>query len=270
MVNVEFFFYLAVVGVLGSIFGSFLNVVIYRLPRRQSIVFPASYCPSCRTPIPFYDNIPIFGYVFLGGKCRECSAKISPLYPLIEFLTAVMAMALFGVHGLSRVFFADVTLGMILLAAAVIDIQHMIIPDRLNGAGVAIGLVFSLLHGFKGVVAAILGGLTGYLVLMGMFWLGKLLFQREGVGFGDVKLAIMMGVFLGPFWCSVALLGAIVFGGLWGIAQGGLFGIVRYILHKKVTFRQIPFGPYLATGGFAVLFFRQHILFLLEKYIESL
>ena len=258
--DIEFVVSLLIVCFFGLSLGSFLNVIIYRLPRKESIIFPPSYCPVCGTPIKYRDNIPILSYIFLGGRCRSCSTKISFTYPLIEFITACTAVVLFLLNGPTINFAANLSLGAILLAAAVIDTKHMIIPDRLNISGAIIAVIFSILRGFDGIVRSIQGAFIGVLILSVMLWLGKLLFKREGVGFGDIKLAFVIGLFVGPFWCCIALLLAIITGGIWGIVQ--------LTLGKKVIGIQMPFGPFIALGGFLVLFFRIQILYLIEQYLS--
>ena len=136
----------------------------------------------------------------------------------------------------------------------------MIIPDRLNLVGGIIALIFSFIRGLPWIVRGIGGAFVGAAMLTAMFWLGKLLFKREGVGWGDVKLAFVIGLFIGPFWCFIAILLAIMTGGFWGIFQ--------LIFKKGMIGKEIPFGPFIATGGFLVLFFRFQILFLIEKYMS--
>lgn len=250
---------LVLVAFLGGAIGSFLNVVIYRLPRRESLSFPPSHCPSCNEPIRYYDNIPIVSYLILRGACRSCRARISPGYPLVEAITATFAVILFLQHGLSVPSLADFVLACILIAAMVIDYRFMIIPDRLNASGLALGIGFALLAGSSGLIRSIAGGAAGVSAMMLLYWFGKLLYHREGLGFGDVKLAGVMGVFLGPFWCAIACVIAIVLGGLWGIAQ--------LLRRRATTGQEVPFGPFLSLGGFFVLFFKPELLYLIERYL---
>ena len=254
------FLFVLIIGIFGLILGSFLNVVIYRLPRNESIVYPSSYCPVCKTPVKFYDNIPVVSFIILGGKCRSCSAKISPIYPVIEVTTATIGVVLYLINGFSIDFFADFSLGMILLTAAAIDVQYMIIPDTLNITGLLFAIIISLWKGFDGIIRGITGAFVGVVLLIGLFYLGKLLFKREGVGFGDVKLAGVIGFFVGPFWCFISLILAVV--------AGGLMGILLLVSGRKKIGMYIPFGPFIALGGFLVLFFRIQILYLVEQYLS--
>ena len=169
---------------------------------------------------------------------------------------------MFIINGLSINFIADFSLGAILLVTTMIDTKYMIIPDRLNLTGAIIAIFISFWRGFDGIVRSLAGGLIGLLLLTAMLWMGKLFFKREGVGFGDIKLAIVIGLFVGPLWCFVTILFAIIIGGMWGIIQ--------LAVGKGVIGKQIPFGPFIAFGGFLVLLFRIQILYLIEQYISLL
>ena len=260
--GIEFVLYMLISGLFGLMLGSFSNVLIYRLPRKESIVFPRSYCPFCGAPIKYRDNIPVLGFILLRGRCRACSAHISWRYPLIELLTGCMVMCLFAILGFSMQFIADVILGSILIAAAVIDLEHMIIPNRLTYRGVVLALIFSFGHGWFGFLRGVYGALAGILILSFMYWLGKLLFRRDSLGMGDFKLAVVIGFFVGPFWSVIVLALAVLSGGIWGIIQ--------LASGKTKPGREIPFGPFIAAGGFCVLFFKAQILFLIEQYLNML
>ena len=259
--RIELLLSLLTAGLFGLSLGSFLNVLIYRLPRKESIVFPGSHCPVCGAPIKHRDNIPIVGFILLRGRCRECSTTISWRYPLIEFITACMVMVLFVQNGLSVNFFAETTLGAILLTSAFIDLQHMIIPDRLTYPGFLIAVVFSFRWGWNGIFRGIQGVLAGFFILAFMFLTGKLLFRRDSLGMGDFKLGIVLGFFVGPLWCFIAVVIAIVIGGTWGLFQ--------LVTGEKKMGQEVPFGPFLAVGGLCVLFFKRHILFLVEQYLHT-
>jgi leader peptidase (prepilin peptidase) / N-methyltransferase len=246
--------------ILGAIFGSFLNVVIYRLPKGESILFPSSHCPYCGKPIQYYDNIPIISYALLMGKCRSCGSHISVRYPIIEFATACIALILFLKYGISMIFFKEFCLASILLTAMMIDYEFMIIPDTLTITGSIIAFSIALIEGKVALIHCITGAMVGGAIMIGMYYLGKMLFNREGVGFGDVKLAIVIGMFIGPLWCLVSLVLSIIFGGLWGI--------LYLLLDKKIIGKEIPFGPFIAIGGFFVLFFPGGLLYLIDRYLS--
>lgn len=258
----DYYFYLIIVALVGLIIGSFVNVCIYRIPRRESIISPPSHCPVCGVPIRYRDNIPLVSYIILRGKCRSCSAPISLQYPLVEFFTACLLVLLFIIHGLTLNFFADAFLGILLLTVAFIDAQHMIIPNRITYPGFIIGVINSLRWGSKGFIRGIEGVIAGLLILTFMYFIGRLLFKKESVGMGDFKLLCVIGFFLGPLLSIAVLVIAIVIGGLWG----------SYLIITKKAGREseVPFGPYIAIGGIVVLFFRYQILSIIEGYISMI
>ncbi|MHB9027776.1 MAG: prepilin peptidase [Candidatus Latescibacterota bacterium] len=260
MNSVDPYFFPFFVFLFGLCAGSFLNVVIYRLPRRESIAFPASHCPECLTPIRFYDNIPILGFVMLRGKCRRCGVRISPMYPAVEFITGALFLSLFLLRGPTLFFLSDVFLGTLLLAVLFIDLKFMIIPDRLNLAGGTAGLLFALLHGPAGILWAAEGALAGILVLLIMAFLGRLMFRRESMGMGDFKLVTVTGFFLGPMGNFTALVLAIFIGGVWGV--------FHLAVRKGEAEKEVPFGPFIAAGCWLVLFFREYLMQAAAAYLS--
>jgi leader peptidase (prepilin peptidase)/N-methyltransferase len=240
--------------------GSFLNVVIYRLPRRESIAYPASHCTECLTPIKFYDNIPLLGYLMLRGKCRHCGVPISPIYPLVEFITGALFLSLFLLHGPTLFFLSDVFVGTLLLAVFIIDLKFMIIPDRLNLTGATAGIFFALLHGPAGVLRGVGGALAGILILLIMAFLGRIMFHRESMGMGDFKLVAVTGLFLGPLGNFTALVLAILIGGVWGV--------FHLAVHKGKAEKEVPFGPFIALGCWMVLFFREYLVRAVTSYLS--
>lgn len=255
----QFFGYTVVILASLSI-GSFLNVLMYRLPREESIIFPASHCPHCLTPIQYRDNIPIFGYLLLRGRCRTCHTHISIQYPVVEFITAFFFVALFSLYGVSVNFISEAVLACILLVALVIDLQYMHIPDRLTFTSGIIGLVFSLRFGWHGLLRSFKGALIGIAILSIMSFIGKILYKKESMGWGDFKLIAVTGFFLGPRWNGIALILSITIGGIWGMIQ--------LISGKKEGKDEIPFAPFIAAGCFLVMLFRKQILILLEHYLS--
>ena len=241
-------FRLAIFVIAGLAMGSFLTVVSYRLPRRQSVVKPRSACPACGTTIRSRDNVPVFSYLLLRGKCRDCGAKISPVYPLTEAATGLLFAA--AALRFDRVLIAAVIavfLGVV-LAAAVIDARHRIIPNRLVYAGL-IGFAVVLVAGrLAGQGTDPLGALAGFLAFGGGLMLVALI-SPKGMGMGDVKLAALIGLVLGSLgmrYVAVAAGGAILAGGL---------GAVAVLVVGKVGRKQaIPFGPYLAAGALVSAF----------------
>jgi len=247
-------------GVFGGLIGSFLNVVIYRVPRGESIAFPASHCPSCGTPIKFYDNIPVFGYLVLRGRCRACTSPISIQYPLIEAWMAFTAVLLFLRTPGMWDFLAAFALAALLTVSLMIDLAYMVIPNKVNLAGGIIGALFTLRWGLTGPLRGLAGAVTGVAIMGIMYFMGRIIYRREGLGIGDVKLAAVIGLFQGPVFCLITLVLSILYGGFWGVAvlAGG----------KLKPGREIPFAPFIALGGFTTLFFPGEVLWLLERYLN--
>jgi leader peptidase (prepilin peptidase)/N-methyltransferase len=229
-------------GVLGAVLGSFLNVVAYRLPRHESLVKPASRCPACGTPVKPYDNIPILSYLLLRGHCRSCSAAISPRYPLVEALTAALCVGAVLAHHSAASIALSVALILLVVPAALIDLEYRIIPNRLTalGAVVALGLGFALDPG--GEPGRLIAGASA-----GGFLLLAVLAYPAGMGMGDVKLAGMMGLFLGAS-VAPALLVAL----LSGVLVGALVIARKGVGEGRKT--AVPFGPFLALGALVAVF----------------
>jgi leader peptidase (prepilin peptidase)/N-methyltransferase len=237
---------------LGSAVGSFLNVCIYRLPLKLSIISPPSHCPFCKQPIPFYENIPILSYIMLGGKCRRCNAPISFQYPLVELLTGLLALSLtlrFG-FSLTTLFYFIFTSSLVVITF--IDLKHQIIPDVISLPGIGIGLLTSFLVPSISVVDSLLGILLGGGSLLIVSLTYYLLTKREGMGFGDVKLLAMIGAFLG--WKG-ALIGLIT-----GACVGTLIGLLVMIREKRDSKYPIPFGPFLSIGAISFIFFGREMI----------
>ncbi|MGC2062073.1 MAG: prepilin peptidase [Thermodesulfovibrionales bacterium] len=246
--------YLPVVAV-GLLIGSFLNVCIYRIPRGQSIVFPSSHCTSCNTPIRPWDNIPVVSYILLGGKCRQCSSGISFRYPLIEALNALLYCAILWRYGPGWPSLIYGVLVSSLIVITFVDLDFQIIPDRITLTGIPIGLVAgSLFLPDPFLRADLLGfksSLAGFLVGGGFFYLVAVL-SRGGMGGGDIKLMAMVGGLMG--WKAVLLTTFI------GSLTGSVIGIFLMLFKGKGRKTKVPFGPFLALGALATLFFGQEIM----------
>ena len=215
--TLESAFVAAVVFAFGLIIGSFLNVVIYRLPAELSIVKPASRCPHCETPIAARDNVPVLGWLLLGGKCRACKAPISWRYPAIELATGWLFLATYMAFGLTWQTGLLLIFGALLVVTFWIDIDHMLILDEITLPGIAIGLAYSafVTNQFWLAVAAALYGVA---ILMGINALALLFIGRDGVGGGDLTLIAMLGAWLGLAQGALALGLAMLFGALMGLA----------------------------------------------------
>ncbi len=233
--------------ILGSVIGSFLNVCIYRLPRKESIISPPSHCPSCNESIAWYDNIPIFGWLMLRGKCRKCGNPISPEYPIVEFVTGLLFLFTYLRYGLSPYLPMFLLLFSAFLVIALIDFKHQIIPDMITLPGIAVGIAASFALNHITPKASIIGLLVGG----GLFFLIALL-SRGGMGGGDIKLMAMIGTFVG--WPGVAVTTMI------GSTLGAIIGIALMIMGKKGRKSQIPFGPFLVIGAAIYILWGGHII----------
>ena len=256
-------------GIFGLLIGSFLNVVIHRLPimmqresdnyvaselgkelphtERYSLVAPRSACPHCKHQITALENIPVVSYLVLGGKCSNCKAKISPRYPIIEALTGLLSAALVwqfgsGWMGLATLFFAYM-----LIAMTFIDADTQLLPDDLTLPLLWAGLLININGMFVPLQDAVIGAAAGYLALWSIYWLFKLATGKEGMGYGDFKLLAALGAWLG--WATlptIILLSSVV---------GAAVGICLMVFAKRGRNNPIPFGPYLAAAGLIALMF---------------
>jgi leader peptidase (prepilin peptidase)/N-methyltransferase len=238
--------------IFGAIVGSFLNVCIHRVPKGESIVAPGSHCPHCKSPIKFYDNIPLVSYLLLGRKCRYCHGVISIQYPLVEGVTALSSFLLFVRFGVSWSYFFYFAFVAALIVITVIDLFHQIIPDVISLPGIGVGLlaclIFPGLPFLNSLIGMLLGG--GSLFVVGTLY--QWLFKREGMGGGDVKLLAMIGAFLG--WKAVIL--TILLSSL----IGSITGVIVMVARGKDFKYAIPFGPFLSLGAVISLFYGQAII----------
>jgi leader peptidase (prepilin peptidase)/N-methyltransferase len=236
-----------IVGLFGALVGSFLNVCIYRLPRRESIAWPGSHCPACSHPIAWYDNIPILSYLILGGRCRNCANGISWRYPIVEALNAGGYVGLFWFFGANWATAAYAVLYSALLVVAGTDLSHKIIPNAITFPGILLGLVSAATILPLGLVNGLIGLLVGGGLLWLLAWASPYLFGKEGMGGGDIKLLAMIGAFLG--W-KPALMTIMV-----GSLLGSIVGITLIGMHVIKREDYIPFGPFLVCGAVVALFF---------------
>jgi leader peptidase (prepilin peptidase)/N-methyltransferase len=237
-------------GVLGAIFGSFLNVVAYRLPRHESLLGPASHCPSCGTPVKPYDNIPILSFLLLRGRCRSCSETISPRYPLVEALTGLLCAGAVLAHDSAASIALSVSLILIVVPAALIDLEHRIIPNSLTALGAVLALGLGLALDPSGESQRLIAGAGagGFLLLAALAYPG-------GMGMGDVKLAGVMGLTLGS-----AVVPAIFIALFAGALLGGVILARKGVRAGRKT--KVPFGPFLAFGAVVATFVGPEIVHL--------
>ncbi|MDP8234109.1 MAG: prepilin peptidase [Candidatus Saelkia tenebricola] len=242
--------------VLGLIIGSFLNVCIYRLPKEESVVTPGSHCVKCNKPIKWFDNIPVLSFFILRGKCRGCKEKISKRYPLVESLSALVFSSYYNIFGLGieMIFFSIFTSG--LIVAAFSDWETRLIPDEVSLGILPLGIVFSFFnpvfqeaYSQNPLVVSLIGALTGALMIYLTGVLGKLVFKKEAMGFGDVKFMALIGAFLGY---KLVILSYFI----------APFFALSYGVYRKIRYKDdyLPYGPFLAIAAVFVLFFREKIL----------
>jgi len=246
----------------GLILGSFLNVCIHRIPRKESLVRPPSACPQCNERIRFYDNIPLISYVILRGKCRFCRKPIPVRYPIVELLTGSLSMSLFVKYGLTPHYFFFFFFSASLVIVTFIDLRHKIIPDVISLPGILVGLAAVSLFRLNGLswkdslIGMIIGGGLLFLIGVSYEWLRK----KEGMGMGDVKLLAMIGAWMG----YMALPYIILISSLTGIIIGG----GSLLLTKRDLGQRIPFGPFLVLGTLMTLFFEIELKTLWFSYLN--
>jgi leader peptidase (prepilin peptidase) / N-methyltransferase len=252
----------------GLIIGSFLNVCILRIPSGKSIVLPASACPKCGREIRPYDNIPVISYLLLGGKCRGCETKISPMYPLVELLTGLLFLACFLVFGLTVEAAKWAAFSAIMIVLVFTDLRERILPDKVNFTGLGLGLVLSFFtqptdgtalwiasHAFEfpppAPVLSLADAVLGAAVGGGLLWLvSEAYFRlrgREGMGLGDVKMMLMAGAFLGAKRTLLTILA--------GSVLGSVLGVAVILARRKGADYELPFGTFLGAGALLVVFF---------------
>jgi leader peptidase (prepilin peptidase)/N-methyltransferase len=235
-------------GVLGAIFGSFVNVVAYRLPRHESLLAPSSRCPKCATPIKPYDNVPIVSWLLLRGHCRSCGASISARYPVVEALTAALCVGAVLAHESAVGIATSVLVILLVIPAALIDLEHRIIPNRLTALGAVLALVIGLVFDPAGEPERLIAGAAagGFLLLAALAYPG-------GMGMGDVKLAAVLGLLLGRAVAPAVLV---------ALLSGVLAGVVVIARKGQREGRKtaIPFGPFLALGALVAVFAGQSMV----------
>ena len=271
------FFYFAVV-ILGLIIGSFLNVVIHRLPvmllrdwrrdcreflkekfpddlaaipqssastTKYNLIVPRSACPHCGHVISAVENIPVLSYLFLKGRCKACKAPISPRYPIIETISAILALTVAWKFGVSYAFLFAALLSWALLSLTLIDFDHMYLPDQITLPFLWLGLVLNLNGMYTDLSSAVIGAVAGYLSLWTVYHLFKLITGKEGMGFGDFKLLAMFGAWLGwQLLPQIILVSSLI---------GAIVGVLLIVFKQHEKGKPIPFGPYLAGAGWVAL-----------------
>lgn len=238
--------------ILGLIVGSFSNVCIYRIPKNESIIFPASHCPKCHSNISPKDNIPLLSYILLKGRCRNCKSKISIQYPIVELLTGLIYLIISLIYGLSVQTLIYIILSSALIIIAFIDLNEEIVPDVISLPGIVIGFIISFFVTYISYANSALGILAGGGIILIIGLAGSVIFKKEAMGGGDVKLAAMIGAFLGWKYIIISL-----FLGFFLGAVAGIFLILSKIKSREDT---VPFGPFIVLGSFITLLWGEKII----------
>lgn len=251
---------------LGLVAGSFLNVVIHRLPLmmeqewrvqcaiisgdedhiKYNLITPRSACPHCKERIPAWQNIPVISFVLLAGKCKQCKMAISWRYPAVELISALLIGLIAWKFGYSLNMLAGSVFALAMLTLTFIDLDKQLLPDDITLPILWLGLIFNLNTGFTDIKSAVIGAAAGYLILWSVYWLFKLITGKEGMGYGDFKMLAAIGAWFGWTMIPTVILLSSVSGSIVGI------GLIIFAKHGRST--AIPFGPYLALSGIAALF----------------
>lgn len=236
----------------GLIVGSFSNVCIYRIPRNESIIYPASHCPNCHTDILAKDNIPLLSYILLKSRCRNCGSRISIQYPVVEFLTGLVYVIIYQIYGLSVQSLICIILSSALIIIAFIDLNEQIIPDVISLPGIIIGLALSFFVPYLSFINSALGVVVGGGTILIIGLAGSSIFKKEAMGGGDIKLAAMIGAFLGWRYIIISL--------FLGFFLGALTGIFLVLSKIKNREDMVPFGTFIVLGSVITLLWGEKII----------
>jgi len=245
----------------GLVFGSFINVCAYRIPKKQSVLTPGSYCPHCKKPVKFYDNIPVLSYIILGGKCRYCQKPISSRYLLVELATGILFSATYLVLGLQWLLAPALFLVFLLLIIFLIDLDNQIIPNGLVITGLIAGFIFLagsfkvdifplIKTGLNPVLSSVGSGLSASGFLLAIAYLAELFLKKEAMGGGDIKLAAVLGMFLGPYVFLSLFLAFLV---------GAVVSVSLMSTGSVAKGQAVPFGPFMAVGAVLTIYFGPQI-----------
>ncbi len=274
-------FFIALITVLGLVVGSFLNVVIHRIPNMMqkgwrkdccellemdapsdadetyNLLKPDSHCPNCKTPIKAWQNIPIISYLMLRGKCHQCAQSISARYPIVELVTGILSGYLAYSYGYSEQTLTALLLTWALISLTMIDVDHQLLPDNITLPLLWLGILVNSQGVFTDLSSAVFGAMAGYLVLWSVFWLFKIITGKEGMGYGDFKLLAALGAWMG--WQALPLI--IILSSL----VGAVIGIAGILIQGRDKNIPIPFGPYLAIAGWIALLWGDQIT---QQYLQ--
>jgi len=236
----------------GLAWGSFLNVVIFRLPRGMSLLHPPSTCPQCKKNIKFYDNIPVLSYLLLKGKCRTCGSKIPFSYFLVEILTPLSFLFIYHQHSLSLFFFASCLFTSALIVLGFIDFYHQVLPDEITLPGLVLALVYAPFRSDLTLTQALIGAVVGAGFLLLVFGAYYLLRKKEGLGMGDVTMMLLIGAYLGWQRTFFTLILASF--------AGAVVGVLFILFRKKDLQYSLPFGSFLAPAAYVALLWGEPII----------
>ena len=263
-----YIFMIIVVTIFGFIIGSFLNVCIVRLPKEESIIYPASHCISCKHELKLLDLIPVFSFIFLKGRCRYCNKEISKRYILVELLTGIIAGFTFFMYGFSIDFFRFFAMSAILIVVSLIDLEYKIIPDELILVGIFIGIILTIYNLFLGGVyktwySPLIGGVLVSSILYIFSKIGQKIYKTEDViGLGDVKLFIALGMILG---CEKVVIAFLV-----SVFLGGFYGIITILIDKSNLKRLLPFAPFISLGSIVAVYFGNNlVIWYIDNFISK-
>lgn len=234
------------------IIGSFYNVCIHRIINGESVLYPSSYCPNCGHSLAPLDMIPILSYIFLLGRCRYCKQKISFRYPIVEMITPILAIFLYNSYGLSLKFVCYFIFEGILITISFIDIQYQIIPNFMISIGLLFGLLFAMMNISVGFIDGLLGLAVGSGSLLMVALVALLIFKKEGMGGGDIKLLGVIGLFLGWKLTLLTL--------LFSIYIGGIFSVFLLLFRLKTREEYIPFAPFISIASFSALLWGENVV----------
>ena len=236
--------------IIGSIVGSFLNVCIYRIPLDLSIVSPRSRCPKCETLIPWYHNVPILSYIWLRGKCFRCGTGISPVYPLVELITAVYFLFLYRYFGISVPLFIYAYFGCSIIILIFVDYYHRILPAVVTYPAILLGLVTSFVNPFFGPIDSLLGIAFGAGILLAVYLFYKFVRKKDGLGEGDIVMLAMVGAYLG--WQNVILVLFL------SSLLGSLAGLISIVFLKKGKDFLYPYGTFIGAAALPAVFWGEY------------
>jgi leader peptidase (prepilin peptidase) / N-methyltransferase len=251
---------------LGLSLGSFVNVCAYRLPRGLSVVGLRSSCPHCKKELSWFELIPVLSFIVTLGKCKRCGERISIIYPIVEILAAIIVVAAFVQNGISLRTFELLVFSLLMLTIAIIDWKHLIIPNQLVITGLITGILLKGIFGGTVLIDCLISSVISFLVLLAIMLLGNFLLKKESMGMGDVKLAAVIGLFLGLWNFLIALWFAAILGMLYVLIKSFILYLSSHNLSSQ-NLNKVPFGSFMAIAASIVFFFQETISELIQTWL---